>query len=94
MGNEIKNSVTNRETWIRGLFMLLFVLISGVARLVIAVVVLIQFVSVLFTGSTNTRLLDFGQSLSTYVYQITLYLTFNSEWRPFPFGEWPESRAR
>jgi hypothetical protein len=94
MDNEIKNSVTNRETWMRGLFMLLFFLISGVARLVIAVVVLIQFLSVLFTGSANAQLLSFGQSLSTYVYQITLYLTFNSEWRPFPFGEWPESRVQ
>ena len=94
MDNEIKNSVTNRETWMRGLFILLFFLISGVARLVIVLVVLIQFLSVLFTGSANAQLLSFGQSLSTYVYQITLYLTFNSEWRPFPFGEWPESRVQ
>jgi hypothetical protein len=94
MDQELKQKILNKATWTRGLFMLLFVLLSGVARLVIAVVVLFQFVSVLFTGSANAQLLGFGQSLSTYVYQITLFLTFNSERRPFPFGAWPDGTGR
>lgn len=90
MNHEITQKLLNKETWLRGLFMLLFVFISGVARFVIAVVVLFQFFSVLFTGKTNEQLLLLGQNLSTYIYQITLFLTFNSEWRPFPFGAWPD----
>lgn len=90
MNDEITQKLLNKETWLRGLFMLLFVFISGVARFVIAVVVLFQFFSVLFTGKTNVQLLLLGQNLSTYIYQITLFLTFNSEWRPFPFGAWPD----
>ncbi len=92
MNDEITQKLLNKETWLRGLFMLLFVFISGVARFVIAVVVLFQFFSVLFTGKTNVQLLLLGQNLSTYIYQITLFLTFNSEWRPFPFGAWPDGK--
>lgn len=94
MDEEIKQRILNKAIWTRGLFMLLFVLLSGVARLVIGVVAVFQFFSVLFTGAANARLLRLGQSLSVYIYQITLFLTFNSEWKPFPFGDWPESTVR
>jgi len=94
MNDEIKQKILDKNTWLRGLYMLLFVLISGVARFVIAVLVLFQFFSVLFTGNTNAQLLTLGQNLSTYIYQITLFLTFNSEWRPFPFGSWPDGAPR
>ncbi len=94
MNDEIKQKILDKNTWLRGLYMLLFILISGVARFVIAVVVLFQFFSVLFTGNTNAQLLTLGQNLSTYIYQITLFLTFNSERRPFPFGDWPDGPPR
>jgi len=94
MNDEIKQKILDKEIWLRGLYMLLFILISGVARFIIAVVVLFQFFSVLFTGNTNAQLLTLGQNLSTYIYQITLFLTFNSEWRPFPFGDWPDGAPR
>ncbi len=94
MNDEIKQKILDKETWLRGLYMLLFILIAGVARFVIAVVVLFQFFSVLFTGNTNAQLLTLGQNLSTYIYQITLFLTFNSERRPFPFGDWPDGPPR
>ena len=94
MNDEIKQKILDKNTWLRGLYMLLFILISGVARFVIAVVVLFQFFSVLLTGNTNAQLLTLGQNLSTYIYQITLFLTFNSESRPFPFGDWPDGPPR
>ena len=92
MNDEIKQKILDKNTWLRGLYMLLFILIAGVARFVIAVVVLFQFFSVLITGNTNAQLLTLGQNLSTYIYQITLFLTFNSELRPFPFSGWPDGK--
>jgi hypothetical protein len=79
-----------RTTWLRLLFMLVFVVIWGVSRFVVGVVIIVQFGWVLVTGSPNQRLLSFGQSLATYGYQITLYLMFNTEQRPFPFVDWPK----
>lgn len=76
-------------TWLRGIFMALFVLIYGVAEIILTAVVLLQFVIVLVTGKKNDRLTVFGKSLSLFVYQIILYWTYNSEEKPFPFTTWP-----
>jgi len=71
--------------------MVLFVFIYGVAELVVAAVVIIQFLIRLFVKNTNKQLLDFGHSLSQYIYQVLLFLTFNAEKKPFPFDKWPHS---
>lgn len=70
--------------------MLLFVIFYGIAEIVITAIVLFQFLMALFTGQTNERLVKLGQSLSTYVYQILQFLTFNSDYHPYPFGAWPK----
>jgi hypothetical protein len=65
-------------------------LLYSVSRLVVGVVVLLQFFWVLFTRETNKPLETLGLSLATYTYQIICYLTFNTEERPFPFDlDWP-----
>lgn len=79
----------DRNVWLRGLFMLIFIFFMGVAKFVIIVVVGFQFLAILFTGEKNNNLQKFGKSLSIYEYQIILYLTYNSEVRPFPIGDWP-----
>ena len=80
----------SRNAWVRGLFMLLFIFLMGVAKLVMLIVVVMQFFVVLFTAQTNDNLVRFGKSLSGYQYQIMLFLTYNSEIKPFPVGDWPE----
>lgn len=75
--------------WRRLLFMLLFGFLYGISRVVVCAVVVVQFICIVFTSKANDDLLTFGQSLSTYTYQILHYLTFNSEERPFPIAEWP-----
>ncbi len=89
MTEETKNGPTRRETWIRALFVILFALIYGVAEVVLVMVVFIQFGFVLVAGERNQKLLDFGASLSTFVFQILRYVTFNSDDKPFPFSDWP-----
>ena len=93
--DELREHLTEGSIWIRGLFMLMFAIIYSIAEIVLFAVTLFQFIVRLTTGSLNPRLLDLGYSLSTYVYQIYLYLTFNSEERPYPFNPWParESEA-
>jgi len=86
---DIKENIMVTDTWIRGIFMLLFGLCYSVAEVLLLAISVFQFLSALITGSTQPRLLSFGKSLSDYVYQIYLFLTFNSEERPFPFSPWP-----
>ena len=73
--------------------MLVFWLLSVVARMVIWVVAILQFLLVLVTGTGNDNLRDLGQGTSKWVYQTFLFLTFNSDDKPFPFSDWPEVDA-
>lgn len=81
------------DLWRRALFMLLFALLYSVARFVLGVVVVVQFLVVLFTGSANEQLLRLGSSLSVYAYQVFKFLTFTSDEQPFPMSDWPADEA-
>ena len=94
MSDELKEHLKERRTWLRGLYMLLFAFFYTVAEIVITAVVIFQFLMVLFTGNSNERLLKLGQSLSSYVYQILQFITFNSEYHPYPFGAWPKGAPK
>ena len=77
----------DRRHWLRGLFMLLFVVFYNVAEALALLVALFQFLHTLVTGTRNERLLDFGEYLSRYIYDVMAYLTYQSEDRPFPFSD-------
>ena len=89
MDDEIKQHIKEKTTWMRGLYMLLFLVFYSVAKVIVFAVIVFQFLMSLVTGKTNERLVILGQSLSTYLYQILTFLTFNSDEHPYPFGAWP-----
>ena len=89
MDENIKGNIVSQNTWIRGLYMLLFALIYSIAEIVFTAVAIFQFLAVLLTGRPNELLLNFGQSLSTYIYQTIRFFTFNSDEKPYPFSPWP-----
>lgn len=93
MEEDVKQRLKSREVWVRALYMLFFAIVSVVARAVITLLVIVQFVIVLVTGYANQRLLELGQSLAAYVYQIIRFVTFNTETLPFPFSPWPDETA-
>ena len=85
---ELKENISQRSTWLRLLYIILFAVIFGITEFIIGVVVVIQFGFVLLSGKTNEDLKQFGDALSRYVYDILRYLTFNSDELVFPFAEW------
>ena len=89
MNDDIKQHIKERKTWLRGLYMLVYIVCYSIAEIVFGFVVLFQFVLTLLTGKTNERLLKLGQGISTYVYQIFQFLSFNDDYHPYPFGAWP-----
>ena len=86
--DELKDNISQRGTWLRLLYIVLFAVIFIITEFIVAIVVIIQFGFVLLTGGVNTNLKDFGDDLSRYVYDILRYLTFNSDSLPFPFSDW------
>jgi hypothetical protein len=89
MSDQLKESLTRSSTWMRGVFMLLFVVIYGFAEAIWFLVVVFQFVHALVTGKPNLSLMEFSENLCAYIYEILLFLSFNTEERPFPFAPWP-----
>lgn len=69
--------------------MLFYALCYSIAEILLLFISVFQFLTTLITGTPHNRVLSFGKNLSDYVYQIYLFLTFNSEDRPFPFSPWP-----
>ncbi|MFQ6005105.1 MAG: DUF4389 domain-containing protein [Woeseia sp.] len=87
---QIEENLKRRSTWLRLVFMIVFIAIYGITRIVFGAVVVFQFLWVLFTAETNKQLTGLGQSLATYTYQLMRYLSFNTDDKPFPFyAEWP-----
>ena len=88
--SDLEKNFTRGSTWLRLVFMIILGFLWGISRFVTAVVVVIQFFNVLLTGATNAQLKTLGHSLAIYSFEVTDYLTFNTETRPFPFdAEWP-----
>ena len=85
-----KGTLSNSNTWVRLAYMFVFTLLLMAARLVITLVVIVQFLLVLVTGSDNENLRNLGHGLGKWVYQTVMFLTFNTDSKPFPFDEWPE----
>lgn len=78
-----------RNTWIRGLFMVLMALVYQLSGTLLFIVAILQFAFALMNEAPNARLLAFGRSLGRYLQQIASFLTFVSEEMPFPFNDWP-----
>lgn len=83
--------ILSADHWIRVVYMILFALILGVVAYIIPVLVFIQFLWGLITGEGNKRLREFGSSLSQFVYQALRFLTYNTDEKPYPFADWPDS---
>ncbi len=86
--DDVKKNVKSRNTWLRFFYMLVFVVIMGLAELILAAVVIVQFFTVLLSGERNSKLLAFGSDMSQYIFDIWKYLSFVTEAQPFPFGDW------
>ena len=89
----IKENVKQQDSWLRLIFIIIYAVVLWATSIVLGLVVIFQFLTVLFTRQPQKNLLEFGGSLAEFVRQIVAYLTFNSEHKPFPFGDWPKGGA-
>lgn len=71
--------------FVRLLYILVYMAILAVVRFVLWAVLLIQVVSHLIGMAPNHRAQKTGQVISEYIYRIWLFLSYNTNERPFPF---------
>lgn len=65
--------------------MFLFFAMFGIVRLLLWALVLFQFITHVFTGRANEHCLMWGKILSTWIYRMMLFMSYNSDYMPFPF---------
>lgn len=86
---ELKTNVLSAATWLRFVYMV----VAGVGFYLAAAVgffiALFQFLAKLFTGKESRDFADLGANIAEYLAQVTRYVTFSTEDKPFPFARFP-----
>jgi hypothetical protein len=82
-----------RPVWIRGAFMVFFLIAFGIAQGLLALTAVVQFLSLLIAGKPNVFLAGFGRSLGIWLDQTARFQSAASDERPFPWAAWPEARG-
>ncbi len=91
MNPQLKKNLSSSHGWTRALYVILFLWLAGFACMLAAFIAFAQIVISLITGQPNSRLVQFGASLSQFLYGIGLFATHNTESKPFPFSDWPQA---
>jgi len=86
----VKQNISNKNQWLRILYMILFAVILYLVMMLVTVVVIVQLLFALVTGKPNDDVADFASDLTQYVYRIVAFLTYTDDRRPFPFNSWEE----
>jgi hypothetical protein len=84
---------TTRDVWMRGLFMLLFIIGFTVGQWLLNFLAIVQFVWLLFAREPNRFIARFGNSLSIWLGEIGRFLTCATDDKPFPWRPPPEAAA-
>ena len=92
--DDLKNKLLNPKHWVRlALMLLMYVILSLLIKAVLFIVLFVQWILVMLNGEPNARLLHFTKGMNVYAYQIMEFITFNSDTRPFPLSDWPETHG-
>ena len=75
--------------WIRGLFMLLFLIAFGLGQVLLWLTGLVQFLWLLFAREPSGQLAKFGSSLSNWLAETARFVSCASDDKPFPWAPWP-----
>ncbi len=75
----------------RGLYTLLFLVIGRGISILVCMVAIFQFVYSLIYSKPNDKVLEFTKSLSEFTKEIVVFVSFNSEEKPWPMGDWPKA---
>jgi len=88
MENQTRDSLTDKSTWMRLIYIVLFAVAFNIAEILIAIITVVQFFTVLFTKSPNVRLKALGGDLGGYIRDVTGFLTYQTDHMPYPVSDW------
>ena len=83
---DLNEGIRNRDTWLRGLKIVVLFLFLAAARFVLALLALFQFLHCLFRNRPGEFVRPAGPWLARYIELVILYVTWSSDYAPFPFA--------
>lgn len=90
---ELCRNIKQHQHWMRLIYMLVLGVLLNLAGAVMWVLCALQFLFVVGSGSDNRQLRSMTRSIARFVEQALLYVSYNSDHKPFPFAPWPEADA-
>ena len=87
--DQIPIETDRKQIAIRFLFTVLFLLCFEIAKVIIQVTVLFQFVYLFITRKHSEPVRQFANKVSVYAYKTLRYVSLNENAKPFPFTELP-----
>ena len=87
--NDLKKNVKDKDTWLRFVYLVVFGVAFYLSIMLTFATSIFQFLAKLFSGNSFKGLSEFGSNLATYQAQVTRFLTFSSDEKPFPFAAFP-----
>ncbi len=82
---DLNEGIRNRDTWFRGLKIIVLLLFLSIARFALLVTVAYQFFFCLVRNRPSDIMLPVGRWLARYVEKAILFMTWNTDHAPFPF---------
>ena len=71
--------------WMRGLHMIIFAILFGIAEMVLVAFAILQFLWMLFTKERNGFLADTGSDIGGWLRDVTRFQTAATDEKPFPW---------
>jgi hypothetical protein len=91
-GPEEDDFVPRRETGLRILLTILFLLVAGVIETLLVFIVLFELGASLVTQRPpSPRVRELANRIVSYYYKLGRYMTYNESRIPFPFADFPEA---
>lgn len=75
----------------RALYTLLYLLVGRFISMVLFVIAITQYIYSWLTGEPNEKILVFTADLGEYTKQLVAYVGFNTDEKPWPVGDWPDT---
>ena len=87
---EIETNEREKLGIARALYILLYLIIGRFISMVLFVIAITQYIYSWLTGEPHEKILHFTEDLAEYTKQLVSYVGFNTDEKPWPFGDWPD----
>lgn len=83
---DLNEGIRNRNTWFRGLKIVVLLLFLAIARFALLIGIAYQFCFCLVRNRPSEIMLFAGRWLARYLEKAVSFMTWNSDYAPFPFA--------